>query len=138
MHAAMRVFDGLTLFMGILAVAYIYLTHQSRLNIEWAGGTALVLSTLLCLLIAGYLHFVNARISTLPEDYEDAEVSDGAGELGFFSPGSIWPFAVASVVVTVGIGLAFTNWWIVSVGAVVLVGAVCGLVFQYYWGPESH
>lgn len=138
MHAAMRVFDGLTLFMGILAVGYIWLTHESRLSIEWAGGTALVLATLMCLLVGGYLHFVNARISTLPEDYEEAEVSDGAGELGFFSPGSIWPFLMAAVIVTVGMGLAFTNWWIVSCGAIALIAAVCGLVFQYYWGPEKH
>ena len=138
MHAAMRVFDGLTLFMGILAVAYIVLTHQSRLNIEWAGGTALVLSTLLCLLIAGYLHFVNARISTLPEDYEEAEVSDGAGELGFFSPHSFWPFLLAFSVFIIGYGAAFWNWWVLIGGVVALIITASGLVFEYHWGREKH
>ncbi|WP_333618800.1 aa3-type cytochrome oxidase subunit IV, partial [Dietzia sp.] len=98
MHNAMRIFDGLAIFVGFISVAYIWLTHDSRTGIDWAGGTALVLSTLMLVFVAGYLHFVNARVNTLPEDVETAEVSDGAGELGFFSPGSIWPFLMAAVI----------------------------------------
>lgn len=138
MHNAMRIFDGLAIFVGLLAVAYIWLTHSSRTGIDWAGGTALVLSTLMLVFIAGYLHFVTARVNMLPEDYEEAEVSDGAGELGFFSPGSIWPVCMAGVVLFIGYGLAFLNWWIILGGAVLLIIAICGLVFQYYRGPETH
>ncbi len=49
---------------------------------------ALALSGLLCLMCGGYFWFVSRRIDLRPEDRDDAEIADGAGEIGFFSPGS--------------------------------------------------
>ena len=138
MNATVRIFDGLVVFLAILAVAYTYLTGTSRTGIEWVGATALVLSAGLCLLIGGYLRFVARRISTLPEDYEEAEISDGAGELGFFSPHSFWPFFVAASVMITGFGAAFWNWWVLLAGATALIITDCALVFEYHWGREKH
>lgn len=138
MSAFGKLFDGLTLFFVAMAAGYIWLTGASRTGVEWAGATGLVLAAIMCLFVGGYTRFVNNRISVLPEDYEEAEISDGAGELGFFSPGSLWPFLMATAIVFVGYGLAFLNWPLIIIAAVFLVIAVCGLVFQYYWGPEKH
>ncbi|EYT64399.1 cytochrome C oxidase subunit IV [Dietzia sp. UCD-THP] len=138
MNATVRIFDGLVVFLAILAVAYTYLTGTSRTGIEWVGATSLVLSAGLCLLIGGYLRFVARRISTLPEDYEEAEISDGAGELGFFSPHSFWPFFVAASVMITGFGAAFWNWWVLLAGATALIITACALVFEYHWGREKH
>lgn len=138
MSAFGKLFDGLTVFFVVMAVAYIWLTGTSRTGVEWAGATGLVLCTILTLFVGGYMRFVNNRISVLPEDYEDAEISDGAGEVGFFSPGSIWPFLMVTAILFVGYGAAFLNWALIVVAAVFLVVAICGLVFQYYWGPEKH
>ena len=62
---------------------------------EPIGTTALVLSGGLTGLIGGFFWFVSRRIDARPEDRKDAEIADGAGELGFFSPASYWPFALA-------------------------------------------
>ena len=67
-------------------------------GLEWAGTTALVLTSGLSLIIGTFFRFVARRLDTRPEDYGDADIADGAGELGFFSPhGSVadprsrWP-----------------------------------------------
>jgi len=138
MNATVRIFDALTIFVAVIAVGYAYLTANSRTGLEWAGTTALVLAAGLSLLIGGYLRFVARRISTLPEDYEEAEISDGAGELGFFSPHSYWPFFLATSILIVGYGAAFWNWWILIGGAVALIFTASALVFEYHWGREKH
>lgn len=138
MNATVRMFDGLVIFLALLGIGYGYLTGVSRTGVEWVGTTAFVLSAGLCLLIGGYLRFVMRRISTLPEDYEEAEVSDGAGELGFFSPHSFWPVLMGFSILIIGYGAAFWNWWVLIGGAVALIITVCGLVFEYHWGREKH
>ena len=138
MNVTKQIFDGLTVFLAVMAAVYIYLTGASRTGIEWAGGTGLVLAAGLCLLVGAYLRFVGKRINTLPEDYEAAEVSDGAGELGFFSPHSLWPAMMAGAILITGFGAAFWNWWVIIGGAVLLIVTICGLVFEYHWGQEKH
>ncbi|KAA0917229.1 cytochrome c oxidase subunit 4 [Dietzia sp. ANT_WB102] len=138
MNATVRIFDALFIFLGVLGIGYAYLTGTSRTGVEWVGTTAFILSSGLALLIGGYLRFVARRISTLPEDFEEAEVSDGAGELGFFSPHSFWPVLVAFSVCIVGYGAAFWNWWVLIGGATSLIICASGLVFEYHWGREKH
>ena len=60
--------------------------------VDWIGSTALILSGLLCGMCAGYFWFVSRRIDLRPAVRADAEMAEGAGEIGFFSPGSYWPF----------------------------------------------
>ena len=50
---------------------------------------------LMALIIGTFFRFIARRLDTRPEDYDDAEVADGAGELGFFSPHSWWPLLIA-------------------------------------------
>ena len=138
MNATVRIFDGLVIFFAILGFGYAYLTGASRTDVEWVGTTAFVLSAGLSLLIGGYLRFVARRINTLPEDYEEAEVSDGAGELGFFSPHSFWPFMMAFTIFLFGYGAAFWNWWIIIGSVIALIITIGGLVFEYHWGREKH
>ena len=138
MNATVRIFDALVIFFAVMGAGYAYLTGTSRTGVEWVGTTAFVLSAGLALLIGAYLRFVARRINTLPEDYEEAEVSDGAGELGFFSPHSYWPILVAASVFFAGYGLAFWNWWIIIGGVIALIITAAGLVFEYHWGPERH
>ena len=137
MNATVRIFDALTIFVAVIAVGYAYLTANSRTGLEWAGTTALVLAAGLSLLIGGYLRFVARRISTLPEDYEEAEISDGAGELGFFSPHSPWPLSVAFGAAICTLGFVF-GFWLLFIGIVVLGLAVIGMVFEYYRGEHAH
>ena len=58
---------------------------------DWTGTSALVMTALLATMVFGYLFFHANRLDPRPEDRSDAEIADGAGELGFFPPYSWWP-----------------------------------------------
>src|ERR1700716_1232221 len=107
MKVEARIFDVVPVFAFLVAAVYGVMTHyMSGYGTEPVGTVALILTGGLALLAGSYLRFVSRRIEARPEDREDAEVSDGAGELGFFSPGSYWPVALAASAATLGLGLA--------------------------------
>lgn len=133
-----RIFELLTVFFVIVAIVYGFFTGQSRTGVEWAGTTATVLTAGLSLIIGTYFRFVARRLDLRPEDYEDAEIVDGAGDLGFFSPGSFWPILLAGAGSVTALGLAFFQPWLIAVGVLLVLGAAAGLVFEYYLGPEKH
>jgi hypothetical protein len=123
-------FGGIAVFIALITPLYWFLSYDPT------GTAALTLTFFLCALIAFYLIFTGRRLPPRPEDREDAEVYEGAGELGFFSPHSIWPLylgmAVAMAVLAVAVG-----WWLFVV-AVPFVGAmVCLFVFEYYRGVHE-
>ena len=126
-------------FFALAAVAYGILTAlYATGGIEWAGTTALVLTTGLTLITGTFFRFVARRLDTRPEDYEDAEIADGAGELGFFSPGSWWPLLIALSASVTAVATALWLPWLLAAGVVFVLASVAGLVFEYYIGPEKH
>ena len=104
---------------------------------EPIGTTALVLSAGLTLLIGGFFWFVSRRIDARPEDRKDAEIAEGAGELGFFSPGSYWPMGIAASAGLMGIALAFWYSWLIIIAGVALLTTIGGLLFEYYVGQNA-
>lgn len=132
MRIEARIFELLTVFFLIVAVVYGVFSHEP------IGITALALSGGLCLIVGTYFRFVARRLALRPEDYGDAEVSDGAGDLGFFSPGSYWPIALAAATGLAAIALAFYHVWMVVAAGVIVVAMAAGLVFEYHVGPERH
>jgi Cytochrome c oxidase subunit IV len=139
MHIEARLFEILTAFFILAAIVYGALTAVFQYGgIEWAGTTALVLTGALSLIIGTFFRFVARRLDTRPEDYEDAEISDGAGELGFFAPHSWWPILIALSFSTAAVGAALWLPWLIAAGVVFVLAAVSGLVFEYYIGPEKH
>jgi Cytochrome c oxidase subunit IV len=139
MHIEARLFEFLTAFFALCAVGYATLTAlYANGGVEWAGTTALVLTTGLSLIIGTFFRFVARRLDTRPEDYEEAEIADGAGELGFFSPGSWWPLLIALSASVTAIGLAMWLPWLIVGGVAFVLASVSGLVFEYYIGPEKH
>ena len=88
-------------------------------------------------LIGGFFWFVSRRIDARPEDRKDAEIADGAGELGFFSPSSYWPFALALSAATMGLALAFWYSWFIIIAGVALLVTIGGLLFEYYVGQNA-
>ncbi|RFU22523.1 cytochrome c oxidase subunit 4 [Geodermatophilus marinus] len=105
---------------------------------EPIGTTALALSGGLVFLIGGFFWFVSRRIDARPEDRKDAEIADGAGELGFFSPGSYWPFGIALSAALMGIGLAYFHAWLILLAGAAIIVTVGGLLFEYYVGQNAH
>jgi membrane protein implicated in regulation of membrane protease activity len=139
MHIEARLFEFVAAFFILTAALYGALTAQFATGgVEWAGTTALALTGGLALITATFFRFVARRLDTRPEDYEGAEISDGAGELGFYAPHSWWPIlvALAASVAAVGIGLWLP--WLMVAGVVFVLASAAGLVFEYYIGPEKH
>src|ERR1700737_4754602 len=97
MHIEARLFEFIAAFFVLSAVLYGGLTWQfaKPAGVEWAGTTALALTGGMAMIVATFFRFVARRLDTRPEDYEGAEISGGAGGLGFFSPHSWWPILIA-------------------------------------------
>ncbi|MBY4129837.1 cytochrome c oxidase subunit 4 [Rhodococcus fascians] len=133
-----KIFEILTVFFLLVGIVYALFTGLSRTGVEWAGVTAIFLSVGLTLIVGTYFRFVARRLDTRPEDFDDAEVSDGAGDLGFFSPGSFWPIVLAGAASITALGFAFFQPWLIALGVVCVIASAAGLVFEYHLGAERH
>ena len=140
MHIEARLFEFIAAFFVFSAVLYGLLTalFQRPGGVEWAGTTALALTGGMSLIVATFFRFVARRLDTRPEDYEGAEISDGAGELGFYSPHSWWPILIALSGSVAATGIALWLPWLIAAGVVFILSSAAGLVFEYYIGPEKH
>jgi hypothetical protein len=98
----------------------------------------MILATIFALMLGGYLQITDRHADVLPEDWEEAEISDGAGTLGFFSPHSIWPFAMSLAVLVLGLGVIYLHWWLIAFGAVLLIWTTTMLNLQYGMPKEKH
>ncbi len=129
MKVEAAVFNSLALFLFATAVVY------GIWSGEPIGTTAVGLSGGLCLIIGGYFWFVSRRIDPRPEDRKDADIAEGAGDLGFFSPGSYWPVTLAAAAALLAGGLAFFYVWLIIIGVAAVMFSVGGLLFEYYRSP---
>jgi Cytochrome c oxidase subunit IV len=132
MKVESRIFEIITAFFFLAAIVYTVLAREP------VGIAALFLTGGLSLIIGTYFRFISRRLEERPEDNPEAEVSDGAGDVGFFSPGSYWPIGVAACAALCGIALAFWHVWLLVIGMVLLLIAVGGLVFEYHIRPAEH
>jgi hypothetical protein len=132
MKVEARIFEIVMAFFFVAGIVYAVLAREP------VGVAGLFLTGGLALIIGTYFRFISRRIEQRPEDNPEAEVSDGAGDVGFFSPGSYWPIGVAAAAALCGIALAFFYVWLLVIGLVVLLLAVGGLVFEYHIGPSEH
>ena len=126
-----NVFAFLLIFFAIVAPTYWFTTH------EIVGAVALLLTAVLFALVVGYLSVIARKIDMRPEDNPDGEIYEGAGELGFFPPQSIWPFWVALTATLTVLGPIF-GWWISIIGFGLGMWALAGLVYEYYRGDYAH
>jgi hypothetical protein len=101
------------------------------------GTSALVMTTLLASLVTFYLAFHANKRDERPEDRRNADVMEGAGEVGFFPPYSWWPLWCAMSLAVCVLGVIF-GWWrfLIGVGAGSI--ALIGWVFEFYRGEHAH
>ena len=126
------IFGASTAFFVIVSPAYWLIAG------DWTGTSALVMTTLLAGMVTVYLGFHAKRMDPRPEDREDAEIADGAGELGFFPPYSWWPLWTALALGTVVFAVAAAAWWLVIIGFVLGGLALVGWIYEYYRGEHAH
>ena len=118
-------FNGLAFFYAIVTVIYWYVGGEA------VGITAIGLSGGLAGLIGFYLWFTDKRLgNVLPEDNVTGEISDSAGELGFYSPHSWWPLPLAFCMVLAGLGLLI-GWWLTLIAVGGLLISILGFVLEY-------
>lgn len=132
MKVEARVFELCAGFFFLCAIVY------SVLAKEPAGSAALYLVGGLALIIGTYFRFVSRRLRPRPEDDPTAEIADGAGDLGFFSPGSYWPIGVAAAATLVGLSIAFFYVWAIVIAMAILLFMVGGLLFEYHIPQRNH
>lgn len=127
------IFAIVAVFFLIVSIVYGFMTNWT----EWVGVLALLLSFGLGLMISSYLMLTGRRVGSRPEDREDAEIHEGAGEQGHFSPWSWWPLVLGAAAATSFLGVA-VGWWILFIGAGIGIVALVGWVFEYSRGDHAH
>ena len=123
-------FAGVAIFFAGVDVVYWYTSHDPT------GTTALSLAVALGFLVGFYLFITGRRTGVRPEDRPNADISEAAGEYGFFSPHSWWPLFTAGAVAIVGFGVALA-WWLAIVGLMCVVITSLGFVLEYYRGVHQ-
>ena len=131
MKAEAWIFAGLAIFFALVTPIYWFMSEDPT------GTAALTLTFFLVLMIAAYLGLIARRIDPRPEDKKEGEIAEGAGELGFFPPQSIWPLFVALTFVLVVLGPVF-GWWLLFLGFAFGAYTLTGLVYEFYRGDHAH
>lgn len=99
---------------------------------EMGGLMALVLTGTMLAMVATFLWFSSRRLEQArPEDDPDAEVADGAGDVGWFPAASYWPLALAASAMFVAIAIAFWWVWMMVMGFGFLFLALSGWLFEF-------
>jgi hypothetical protein len=126
------IFGIATAFFVIVSPAYWLIAG------DWTGTSALVMTTLLMAMVTVYLGFHAAKMEPRPEDRKEAEIAEGAGELGFFPPYSWWPLWCGASLGVCTYSVALGAWWLLIIGGVLGGLSLCGWVFEYYRGEFAH
>ena len=125
MKANWKLFTGLSVFYVIMAVVYWYVGGEA------VGITGMILAACLAGMVGFYVWFTQKRIGfDIPSDDLDGEISDDAGELGFYSPHSWWPLPVAFSATMAGLGLLI-GWWLTIIAIAALLVSIVGFVTEY-------
>lgn len=131
MKAEAWIFAICTVFFLFVSPSYWFVTG------DWTGTSALTMTLLLTLMVTIYLGFHAKNMEPRPEDRKDAEIADGAGELGFFPPYSWWPLWCGMTLAVVVLGVVI-GWWLLIIGAALGAVALSGWIFEYYRGLHAH
>jgi hypothetical protein len=132
MKAEAMIFAICTVFFFLVAPAYWLITN------DITGTSALTMTFLLTLLVTFYLGFHANKMEARPEDRLDAEIADGAGELGFFPPFSWWPMWCGMTLGVIVFSTALGAWWLLIIGFGLGSLALCGWIYEYYVGDHAH
>lgn len=128
-----RIFGYGVFFFVPVAIVYGILTEWN----EPVGYLALLLVAGLAGMVGAYLGFTGKRVGMRPEDRSDAEIHEGAGEQGHFSPWSWWPLVLGLASAAGFLGLAVGFWIVYIAAGIALVGLV-GWVYEYSRGDHAH
>ena len=125
MKVSWQLFISLALFYVLMTVIY------WQVGGEPVGIAGMLLAAALAGMVGFYVWFTQRRIGQLlPEDNLTALISDGAGDLGFYSPHSWWPLPVALSMCALTLSLII-GWWLTVISLGALVISIIGMVTEY-------
>ena len=124
-------FLGCAVFFGVVDVIYWFTSYDPT------GATALGITVGLAFLTGFYVLFTGRRLPKRTEDNPDADISEGTGEIGFFSPHSWWPLILGLSAALASFGMA-VGWWLFLIGMLCVLLSAIGFVFEYYRGHYAH
>ncbi|WP_182111342.1 MULTISPECIES: cytochrome c oxidase subunit 4 [unclassified Actinotalea] len=127
-----RLFLAFVPFFILVGVVYGFWSRW-----EPVGVACLFLTAGLVAMVGGYLAILSRKIDARPEDDPYADIEQGAGEQGVFSPWSWWPLVLAA-----GAAVAFASlaigWWLLAIGAGLGAIGLVGWVFEFSRGQHAH
>ena len=125
MKVSWQLFIGLSVFYVLMTIIY------WQIGGEPVGIGGMLLAAALAGMVGFYVWFTQRRIGEiLPEDNLTALISDGAGDLGFYSPHSWWPLPVALSMCALTLSLII-GWWLTVISLGALVISIIGMVTEY-------
>lgn len=133
MLSNIRILLVMAAFFTLADIAYGIWTHMEYGAVEPIGTAAIGLLVIMSIFIAFYLWISLRRAGTLPEDNDEGEISDDAGEVGFFPPWSWWPFVLGITLMFVFASLA-VGWWLFFFSVPFALVAMIGFVFEHHRG----
>lgn len=123
MMTTVRVLLSAATFTGTIAVIYWFWSY------EVAGTILLGLMTVALGFAATMVTLRSRREAPPPGDYPNLGPEDVAGQIVEFSEGSPWP-----IILAVGFALGVTGlvygWWLVFPGAILVIAALLGLMWD--------
>jgi hypothetical protein len=125
-----RFFGGIAGFLFIDIIIYWFTSYDPT------GTAALIMAMGMSGMISFYLWFTSRHYAPGPDDREDGEPDEGAGEQGFFSPHSWWPFVMALGGAAMFAGIA-VGFWLCYFAAPFFAYGIYGLLFEYYRGENK-
>ncbi|MFD6177122.1 MULTISPECIES: cytochrome c oxidase subunit 4 [unclassified Isoptericola] len=133
MKIEIKLFLFLAPFFVVVGVIYGLVTHFT----EPVGYLGIPLVGALVAMVGAYLALTARRIDLRPEDDEEGEIEQGAGDQGVYSPWSWWPLVIAGAAAVAFLGLA-VGWWVLYIGFVLGVIGLVGWVFEFSRGQHAH
>ncbi|MFE6970558.1 cytochrome c oxidase subunit 4 [Isoptericola sp. NPDC057653] len=133
MKIEIKLFLFLAPFFVLVGVIYGLVTHFT----EPVGYLGIPLVGALMAMVGAYLALTARRIDARPEDDEEGEIEQGAGDQGVYSPWSWWPLVIAASAAIAFLGLA-VGWWVLYIGFVLGVIGLVGWVFEFSRGQHAH
>lgn len=124
----------LGLFFLLIDAVYWIWNAVAHGSVEWVGSLAILMTTALAWFPAFFLWKASQGVGgELPEDRLDADIDDGDGDLGFFSPGSWWPITLAGSLSMTVLGFVL-GWWLFFIGLALVAVSIVGWTFEYNRG----
>ncbi len=113
---------GLGTFFGVIALVYWFWGYED------GGFLMLIGTTLLGIFPGSYYLWWSYHMKLQPDDDPEADMAEGAGDVGSFPPSSIWPFILGMGALFATLTFVFGLWMAPIAASLLISGAIGGTV----------